>query len=202
MRSAIYIIAAGFGLALAQGAQAQDATTTASDNGTSFRGFRAEIQGGGTRFQSQGTHDDKLSWGGAVGFDGVIANKFVIGPEFGYWHGGGENVTAGVTGGTIRHKSFQELNASIRAGYLVQPKILVYGIGGYVDNEQRKSFSGTGANGAGGFYNHFHTVGYQLGGGAEYSITPRFYTGLGYRYNNYNDHTISQRVFASAGVRF
>ena len=202
MRIGSFILAAGVGLALAQGAQAQDASTasTVSDNGTSFRGFRAEIQGGGTRFQSQGQHDDKLSWGGAVGFDGVIAQKFVVGPEFGYWHGRGENVTAGVNGGTIAHKSFQELNASIRAGYLVRPNILVYGIGGYVDNEQRKAYSGTATEA--GFYNHFHTVGYQLGGGAEYSITPRFYTGLGYRYNNYNDHTISQRVFASAGVRF
>lgn len=199
MRFVSIILTAGAGLALAQGALAQDASVSSS-NGTAFGGFRAEVQAGGDRFQSQGTHDDKFGWGGAVGFDGIIANKFVIGPEFSYWRGRGENVTPGVAGGTVAQKSFQELGAGIRAGYLVTPKVLVYGIGGYVDSEQRKAFSGVG--GTGGYYDHFHTVGYQAGAGAEYSITKHVYTGLGYRYSNYDDHTIQQRVYASAGVRF
>ena len=191
---------AGAGLALASGVQAQDAPTAGSSNGSALRGFRAEVEGGGDRFQSQGVHDDNLSWGGAVGFDGVIADKWVVGPEFSYWHGRGENKTAGVAGGEIAHKSFQELGAGIRAGYLVTPKVLVYGIGGYVDNEQRKAFSGV--DGAGGFYNHVHSVGYQAGGGVEYALAEHFYTGIGYRYSNYDDHTARQRIFASAGVRF
>jgi outer membrane immunogenic protein len=189
------------GLVLTQAVQAQDTTPdTTTTNNTAFRGFRAEVQLGGDRLQSQGTHDNKLSWGGAVGFDGVIANKFVVGPEFSYWNGRAENVSPGAAGGTVAHKSFQELGAGIRAGYLVTPKILVYGIGGYVDNEQRVAFSGV--NGAGGFYNHFHTQGYQLGGGAEYSVVKNLYAGVGYRYSNYDDHTIRQRLYGSVGVRF
>ena len=189
-------------LSLTTAAQAQDATTSDATgvNGTSFRGFRAEGRIAADRFQSQGVHDNKFSYGGAVGFDGVIADKFVVGPEFSYWNGRAQNVTPGVTGGTVAHKSFQELGAGIRAGYLVTPKILVYGIGGYVDNEQRVAFSGV--NGAGGFYNHFHTQGYQLGGGAEYSVMKNLYAGVGYRYSNYDDHTIRQRLYGSVGVRF
>lgn len=201
MRLTIIASAAALGLLAAQGAMAQDDTSTSTGTvSNSFRGFRAEVQVGGDRFQSQGVHKDKVSFGGAVGFDGVIADRFVVGPEFSYWRSRGENVTSGVNGGTITHKGFQEYSAGIRAGYLFTPKVLVYGIGGYVDNEQRKAFSGV--NGVGGFYNHFHTVGYQLGGGAEYSLTDRFYTGVGYRYSNYGDHTARQRLFASAGVRF
>ncbi len=200
MRFLSVALAAGVGLAAVSSVQAQDASTSGSSNGTAFRGFRAEVQGGGDRFQSQGTHDDNVSWGGAVGYDGVIADKWVVGPEFSYWHGRGENVTPGVAGGEVAHKSFQELGVGVRGGYLVTPKILVYGIGGFVDNEQRKAFSGV--DGAGGFYNHVHTDGYQLGGGVEYSLTHHVYTGLGYRYSNYDDHTTRQRIYASAGLRF
>lgn len=183
---------------VASAAQAQD-NKDGDGNGTSFRGFRAEVQVGGDRFQSQGTHDHNFAFGGAVGFDGQIG-RIVVGPEFTYWRGRGENVTAGVNGGTVAHKSFNELGAGVRAGYLVNPKLLVYGSGGYVNDEQRKAYSGTATET--GYYNHFHTDGYQLGGGVEYSLTDRFYTGIGYRYSNYADHTARQRLFLSAGVRF
>lgn len=191
----------GIGLIATQAVQAQDSSGN-SDNPTAFRGFRAEVQAGGDRFQSQGTHDDKFGFGAAVGFDGVIKDKFVIGPEFSYWRGRGENVTPGVNGGTVAQKSFEEYGAALRAGYLVTPKVLVYGSGGYVNAEHRLAFSGTGSTGAGGFYDHYNTSGYQLGGGAEYSLTKHVYTGIGYRYSNYDDHTTQQRLYASAGVRF
>jgi outer membrane immunogenic protein len=171
-----------------------------ADSDTSFRGFRAEIQGGGDRLQSEGVHDDTVAVGGAIGFDGTIGQKIVIGPEFSYWRGRGQNVTDGVSGGEITHKSLNELGAGVRVGYLVQPKLLVYGIGGYVNDEQRKTFTGTATEA--GFYNHFHTDGYQLGGGVEYSLMDHVYTGLGYRYSNYDDHTARQRLFVSAGIRF
>ena len=181
-------------------AGAQADTASADSSSANFRGFRAEVQVGGDRFQSQGTHDHNIAVGGAVGFDGVIADKFVVGPEFTYWRGRGENKSPAVNGGTVSHKSFNELGAGVRAGYLVQPKLLVYGSGGYVTDEQRKAFTGT-ANET-GFYNHVNTDGYQVGGGAEYALTNRFYTGVGYRYSNYADHTARQRLYLSAGVHF
>ena len=192
---------------MSQAALAQDASpaTPASgdligQNGT-FRGFRAEVQGGRDWFHSQGTHDGKLAFGGALGFDGQF-DKFVVGPEVSYWRSRDENVTAGVAGGQVRHKSFNEIGAGIRAGYLVTPQVLLYGIGGYVNDEQRKAFISPAANGAGSYYNHVTTDGYQLGVGGEYSLTDLFYVGAGYRYAKYDDHTRRDRLFLSAGIRF
>ncbi|GGE74111.1 outer membrane protein [Sphingomonas prati] len=169
-------------------------------NGTSFRGFRVEGQVGYDRFQSQGTNDSSIGYGGLVGFDGQIGDKIVVGAEGTIWNSDGENCTPGVSGGTVCHKSFQEYGAAVRAGYLVTPQVLVYGKAGFVNNEQRKSFSGV--NGAGGFYDHFNTDGYQLGGGAEYSLNDKFYVNAEYKYSQYSDHTARQRALLGAGFRF
>lgn len=193
MRS--HVLAAIAMLASAVGtAHAQDVTT-------SFRGFRAEADVGGDRFMSQGTHDDKFAFGGAAGFDGMIGDKIVIGPEGSYWRDRGENCTGGVSGGTICNKSFEEWGAAVRIGYLITPQALVYGKGGYVLNEQRKAFTGvTGVEN--GYYNHFRTDGYQVGGGIEYTLANLFYVNGEYKYSNYYDHTSRQRVMLGVGIHF
>jgi outer membrane immunogenic protein len=210
MRYTVFVASLATVIGMTSAAQAQDAAAAPMDsssadtssNGTSFRGFRAEVQAGGDRFQSQGNHDDKFGWGGAAGFDGVIADRFVVGPEVSYWQSRGENVTNPL-GGTYAQKSFREIGAGIRAGYLVKPNILVYGIGGYVNDKQRAAFTGPNNSGtAGAFYNVVHSDGYQLGAGAEYSLTQMFSVGAGYRYSNYADHTSRQRLFLSAAVHF
>lgn len=204
MRLFVLTLSAAALVGAASAAQAQDTTSadTSSTSGTSFRGLRAEAQIGNDRFQSQGSHDNHLGFGGAIGFDGQIGDKIVVGPEFSYWRSRAENVTNPL-GGTYAHKSFRELGAGIRAGYLVQPNILVYGIGGYVSDKQRAAFTGPNNSGtAGAFYNRVNSSGYQLGAGAEYSFTDNVYVGAGYRYSNYNDNTARQRVYLSAGVRF
>lgn len=185
---------------MAQAASAQDLTT-------SFRGFRAEGNFGGDRFQSQGTHNDKLGYGGSAGFDGMLGDKIVVGAEGSFWRANkwNENVTGGDIGGTIAHKSFQEYGAALRAGYLLTPGLLVFGKAGYVNNEQRKRFDPP--LGETGFYNHVKTDGYQVGGGVEYSLTQvslplPVYVSAQYVYSNYDDHTARQRVMAGIGVRF
>lgn len=168
---------------------------------SSFRGVYVEAQAGGDRFQSQGIHDDKFGFGVAGGFDGVINDRWVIGPQFGYWRARGENKTA-INGGSLNNKGFEEYSAGIRAGYLVTPKILVYGAGGYTNNEQRLAYTGANGTTAGRFYDHSNVGGYYVGAGGEYSISDRFYVGGGYRYSDYSNHTAHQRLFLTAGVRF
>ncbi|UAK23161.1 outer membrane protein [Sphingomonas nostoxanthinifaciens] len=180
---------------------------------STFRGFRVEGNVGGDRFQSQAIHTDKFGYGGTAGFDGVFADRIVVGAEASYWtaNKGSENNSAGLNGGLVHDKSFEEFGGAIRAGYLITPKLLIFGKGGYVNSEQRKSFNPTtnlfyvNGNIVGperGYYNHIHTDGFQGGGGVEYSLTDMFYVNAQYVYSGYADHTARQRIMAGAGVRF
>ena len=195
----VSLIAAAAVAAIAQGASAQEAT--------SFRGFRLEGNVGGDRFQSQGNHNDKLGYGGTVGFDGMVGDKIVIGPEASFWRANkwSENCSAGVIGGSVCDKSFAEYGGALRVGYLVTPALLVFGKGGYVVNEQRNRFDAP--PGEASYYNHGRTDGYQVGGGAEYTLTGvslplPVYVNAQYVYSNYDDHTARQRVMAGVGIRF
>ena len=198
MRTAMFIVASSFAL-ISQAASAQETS--------SFRGIRVEGNVGGDRFQSQGVHDDNFGYGGTIGFDGVIGGKIVIGAEGSYWRANNwaENCTPAGIGGSICHKSFEEWGAAVRAGYLVSPRLLVFGKGGFVNNEQRKRFDAPA--GQASFYDHFGTDGYQLGGGVEYTLTDTalpvpVYVNAQYVYSQYHDHTSRQRLMAGIGIRF
>lgn len=200
MRIILPLLAAVWVTAAAQAAPAQDLTT-------SFRGFRLEGNAGGDRFQSGGDHKSKFGYGGTIGFDGQIGDKIVVGPEASYWRANhwNENCTPGAIGGTVCDKSFQEFGTAIRAGYLVTPQLLVFGKGGWVRNEQRRSFAAPA--GETPYYNHTSIDGYQVGGGVEYSLTQLslpvpVYVSAQYVYSNYADHTSRQRLMGGIGIRF
>ena len=180
---------------------------------SSFRGFRLEANAGGDRFSSLGNRKTKFGYGGTVGFDGTFMDKFVVGAEGSYWRSNKwtENCVGGLNGGSVCDKSFQEYGTAIRAGYLVTPKLLIFGKGGFVSNEQRKSFTPSGSrfyvNGLivgpeKPYYRHESYSGYQAGAGAEYSITDMFYANVQYVYSNYDNHTRRQRVMGGVGIRF
>lgn len=178
----------------------------------SFRGFRLEGNVGGDRFKAEGDHKTKFGYGGTAGFDGLIGDRIVVGAEGSYWRPNhGSNACAGFGGGLLCQQSFRELGAAVRVGYLFTPKILIFGKGGYVNNLQRNSF----ASSSGLFYvngnivgpgysasQRYSTDGYQVGGGAEYSLTDMFYVSGQYVYSRYHDHTSRQRAMFGAGIRF
>lgn len=199
------VAAAGF----AAPALAQDATATGTEvasNGTGFRGIRLEGNIGGDRFQSEGNHNDEFGYGGTVGFDGTLGERIVIGAEASFWKpgSGNENSTALGGGNSIDHKAFEEWGAAVRAGYLVSPQLLVFGKAGYVNGEQRKRIMGPAGNTL--VYDHYRADGYQVGGGAEYTLTPQsslpVYVNAQYVYSNYHGNSGRQRVMAGVGVRF
>ncbi len=185
---------------------------------STFRGFRVEGDIGGDRWQALGDHKNKLGFGGTVGFDGTFADKIVVGAEASYWQSRGfsELCAGGLNGGTVCDKSFQEVGAAFRAGYLVTPQLLIFGKGGLAVNEQRKSFNPTSnlfyVNGMvvgpeQPYYRHEQYYGYQVGGGVEYSLpafgsVPPLYVNVQYVRSNYDTHTMRQRVMAGIGFRF
>lgn len=198
---------AGFTAGIAaQPAMAQDdGTPEVASNGTSFRGIRVEGNFGGDRFQSEGNHNDKFGYGGTIGFDGTLGERFVIGAEGSYWRpGNGNENSTGLGGGTsIDHKAFEEWGAAVRAGYLATPQLLVFAKGGYVNGEQRRRISGP--TGATLVYDHYRADGYQVGGGVEYTLTQGslpVYVNAQYVYSNYHGNSSRQRVMGGVGVRF
>lgn len=203
----ILMVAAAVAALTTGAASAQEVTTTAASEGTSntsFRGFRLEGNLGGDRFQSQGRHDDKFGYGATIGFDGVIADRIVVGPEATYWRANNWTENCGAaTGGSVCHKSFEEFGVGVRAGYLLTPRAMVFAKGGYVTNEQRKRY--TSATPGASYYDHFNTTGYQVGGGAEYTVTEGrlpVYVNAQYVFSQYNDNTSRHRIMGGIGVRF
>jgi outer membrane immunogenic protein len=179
---------------------------------TSFRGFRIEGNVGADRFKAEGDKNTKLGYGGTAGFDGVIADKIVVGVEGSYWRpNNGTDDCAAFAGGTLCQHSSHELGAAVRIGYLITHALLVFGKGGYVNDTQRNSFVSDA-----GFYlvdgtivgpgysasRRYSTDGYQAGGGIEFSLTPMFYVSGQYVYSRYSDDTSRQRAMAGVGVRF
>jgi outer membrane immunogenic protein len=204
-----FTLAATFAAGLAaQPALAQDASTTGTEvaaNGTGFRGIRLEGNLGGDRFQSEGNHNNKFGYGGTVGFDGTLGERIVIGAEGSFWKPGkgNENTTALAGGRSIDHKAFEEWGAAVRAGVLVSPQFLVFGKAGYVNGEQRKRIESAAGNTL--VYDHYRADGYQVGGGAEYTLTEGrlpVYVNAQYVYSNYHGDSGRQRVMGGIGVRF
>ena len=184
-----------------------------ADVPTSFRGFRIEGNAGGDRWEALGRHRTKFGYGATAGFDGLIYDRVVIGVEGSYWRSNHytEICAPGLNGGSVCDKSFEEYGAAVRAGYLVTPKLLLFAKGGYANNEQRKSFNPSGSrfyvNGQivgpeQPYYRHQGYSGYQVGAGAEYSITNLVYANVQYVYSNFETHTLRQRVMGGIGIRF
>lgn len=183
----------------------------AQDN-TSFRGIRVEGDVGGDRFRAEDGDHTKLGYGGTVGFDGMIGDKIVIGAEGSYWRPDqGNAVCQSFEGGALCQKSYHELGAAVRVGYLLTPALMVFGKGGYANDTQRNSFESSSGlyylngNIVGPGYSakdHYSVDGYQVGGGLELSLTRMFYVSGQFVYSRYDNHTSRQRAMFGAGIRF
>ena len=199
MRIAILAAAAAVGLV----------TTAAAAQDTSFRGFRIEGNAGWDRFDVPAGTNAKFAFGGSGGFDGQIG-RIVIGPEVNYWRpDDGHNAVGYLNGaGSQRiRSSHDELGAAVRVGYLLTPDLLLFGKGGYADDDQhRLAFSPTGALTR---LTRDHVDGYQVGGGMEYTLHDRFafapagvYLSAQYVYADYDNHTSDQHAMGGIGIRF
>lgn len=184
--------------------------SVASAQTTSFRGFRIEGNAGYDWAHSEGTHNSKFAYGGTAGFDGVIADRIVVGPEFSYWHPNNDRntvVTAAGPGGTFYHEQRDQMSGDIRVGYLVTPDFLVFGKGGYVSEAQRERF--VAPIGQTGFVGRGHADGYQYGGGAEFTLHDKFssvpggvYVSAQYVRSQFDNHTADNHAMGGIGIRF
>jgi outer membrane immunogenic protein len=175
------------------------AAQSASAQGISLRGVRADAQVGIDRFYSEGNHDSHLAYGGALGVDTFVGDNFVLGIEGTFLNSRAENITRDGPGIAAR-KSFEEWGGAIRAGVMMSPSTLVYAKGGFVVNEQRKRF--TADNPLGSYYNHYRTKGYVVGAGIEQMLSDRIYVKAEGRYANYKTNSSRLTGLLGLGVLF
>jgi outer membrane immunogenic protein len=183
---------------------------SAQDMGTSFRGFRVEGNAGYDWAHSEGDHSSKFAFGGAAGFDGVVADRIVIGPEFSYWHPNHGNNTVATptsTGGAFFHQQRDQLAGDIRVGYLITPDFLVFGKGGYVNESQREFL--VAPTGQPVSFSRGRVDGYQYGGGVEFTLHDKFssvpgglYVSAQYVRSQFDNHTADNHAMGGIGFRF
>lgn len=167
-------------------------------NAHTFRGVRAEVQGGVDRFYSEGNNDTGLAIGAAGGLDFHLGN-LIIGPEVTFMWSPRENETRDGAGVAYR-KSFEEWGFGLRAGAMITPATLVYAKGAFVVNEQRKYFDADVDRFS--YYNHYRTRGWQVGAGLEQMLSDQFYVKAEGRYSNYRTNSSRLTGLLGLGVLF
>lgn len=174
---------------------------------------RIEANIGYDRSDAQGAHRNRFGYGATAGADVSFPAGFVIGVEGSYWQARRRNqlCTVDGAGNTQCIRSGRELGFAGRVGFHATPALLLYGKGGYANNRQ----SGTFVSPKGIYYINGQIVGpgyatsnrdtvggYQLGGGAEYSLMSNIYVSAQYIWSRYKDHTTRQRGVVGIGVHF
>ncbi|GAO54056.1 porin family protein [Novosphingobium sp. NBM11] len=136
---------------------------------------------------------DSFELGGFIGYDHKINPKVVVGAEAGINWGIQDNVYG--PGVTIDPK--RSIDLTVRAGYLVNDKTLVYARGGYSSIRARTYLANANAG--------EDRDAWVVGGGVERSLTPHFSTRLEYRYNDASQGTGKwdrHQVLAGVAYRF
>lgn len=187
------------------------AALSAQSTALGLRGVRVEANAGGDRFGSADAHRTNFGYGASAGIDAEVSHV-VIGVEATYWRDSDSPTNCLVGGaGTFCSTAGRELGAAIRAGVAVTPALLLFGKAGVVRTRQREVFTSAG----GLFYvngqfvpappstdTRFDEGGYQLGGGAEYSLSSHVYADAQFVHSRYRNRTTRNRIMAGLGYRF
>jgi len=151
-------------------ALAQDAET--------FTGPRAGVTMGYDDFQDH----SGFAYGVSAGYDLAVAPKITAGVEVGL---------SDATTGDSNFEASRDLAASVRLGYVLQPRILAFTKVGYASS--RIETAGIGAA----------KEGVRYGGGLEYSVTPKTYVSAEYARTEYEQNIGGRDTgLVSVGVRF
>ena len=148
------IFAAIAAAAISAPAMAQDAAT--------FTGPRAGVIVGYDKLDGE----DGFSYGVTAGYDIAVTPNLTFGPEVSFSDSSIEEAGVDVS---------RDLAASVRLGYIVNPRFLAFGKVGYADT--RFEFAGTNLN----------YEGVRFGGGVEFAVTGNSYVSAEYQRTEYED---------------
>lgn len=131
----------------------------AQDNAP-FTGPRAGVTAGYDKFQGE----EGVSYGVSAGYDIALTPNVTVGPEVSL----GDSTADGAGVDASR-----DLAASLRLGYVVNPRVLAFGKVGYANSR----FESAGLRDT--------LEGVRYGGGVEFAVTPRTYISAEYQRSEY-----------------
>ncbi|MEJ7928044.1 outer membrane beta-barrel protein [Sphingobium sp. AN641] len=124
--------------------------------------------------------EDGFSYGVTAGYDIAVTPNLTFGPEVSFGDSSIEDAGVDVS---------RDLAASVRLGYIVNPRFLGFAKVGYADT--RFEFAGTNLN----------FEGVRFGGGVEFAVTGNSYVSAEYQRTEYEDG-VGGRDAAVVGVGF
>ena len=144
---------------------------------------------------------DAVSGGVYLGYDHRVAPNFVLGLEAGVTAARDDALVRSETGATLALDPKYSIDASARAGYLLDPATMVYARGGYA--RLRVHTSQAGKDGV--LKQNANLDGWLAGAGIERLLTPNLSTRLEYRYSDFGGNggdVQRHQVLLGASYRF
>ncbi len=132
------------------------------------------------RFRGIDAHHGQTAFAGGViaGYDYKLTPRIVVGAEAGVDFGVHDAVTGEVAGTPASIDPQRQINVTGRAGYLINPKTLVYARGGYANVRVHTTIGQQ----AEALSRSSDLNGWTLGGGAERALTTNVSARVEYRY--------------------
>lgn len=140
-----------------------------------FTGPRVEVTAGLNDVQNA-RDTDNITYGAVVGIDAPLGDRFIVGVE------------ADTSNVFDRDRTY---GASVRLGAVVAPDLLIYGKAGYANfraidfSNRDKALSGL-----------------RVGGGLEYNLSRNLFTGVEYRYTDFQNGVGVHGGLVKLGIRF
>lgn len=144
---------------------------------------------------------EAVTGGVFVGYDAKIRDRFVVGAEAGLDVATDDEVQATAAGTNYSIDPKYSFDVTARAGYLVQPKTLLYVRGGYTNARNRVTI----ANGILNDSASKSESGWLVGGGVEHQVARNVSARLEYRYSKFSESggkDERHRVLAGLAYRF
>jgi outer membrane immunogenic protein len=144
---------------------------------------------------------DSITGGVFVGYDATINGRFVVGAEAGLDLASDDEVQASAAGANYSIEPRYSFDVTARAGYLVDPKTLLYVRGGYTNARTHATVVSATAIGSGSR----SQSGWLAGAGVERQVAQNVTARFEYRYSKFGEgdgKDDRHRVLAGLAYRF
>jgi outer membrane immunogenic protein len=177
----------------------------------SFTGPRVEATVGYDNVQTDAAPRDLRTIDGvriglAAGYDVALTGKLIAGIEGGIGFDLADTTRATIVGTTAtehyRLDNGRDIDASVRLGYIVSPRTMIYAKAGWANSAFRARLDRTAGTTTTRTDVTAHEDGLRLGAGVEHLLGEHAYAKAEYRYTSYGDGVDRHQALLGLGYRF